>query len=153
VQSAIKDNLVRIPVRVDLLDGSRLDLALISPRALLKMPELMNREEPFIDVESLDGERFVIAKTAIKSVKPRDIPVVKDLGQRIEDKNGFDPHRVLGVSREHPQEAIHMAYLALVREYHPDRFASIQLPKEVSEYISAMSRRINMAYEMLSKAA
>jgi DnaJ-domain-containing protein 1 len=153
MQSAIKDNLVRIPVRIDMLDGSRLDLSLISPRALLKMHELINREEPFIDVESHDGERFVIAKTAIKSVKPRDIPVAKDLGQRIEDKNGFDPHRVLGVSKEQAPDAVHQAYLALVQQYHPDRFASIQLPKEVGEYIAAMSRRINMAYDMLSNAA
>jgi DnaJ-domain-containing protein 1 len=153
MQSAVQDNLVRIPIRIDMMDGTRLDISLISPRALLKMHEILNREEPFIDVETLDGERFVIAKTAIKSVKPRNIPVVKDLSQRTDDKNGFDPHRVLGVSKDHPQDAIHMAYLALVREYHPDRFASIQLPKEVGEYISAMSRRINMAYEMLSKAA
>ncbi len=153
MQSAVKENLVRISVRIELLDGSRLDLSLISPRALLKMHELLNREEPFLDVEGLDGERFVIAKTAVRSVKPRDVPVVKDLSQRTEDKNGFDPHRVLGVSKEHSPEAVHQAYQALMREYHPDRFASVPLPKEVGEYISAMSRRINMAYDMLSKAA
>jgi DnaJ-domain-containing protein 1 len=153
VQSSNQDSLVRISVRIELVDGAKLDLSLISPRALLKMHEVMNREDQFIDVESLSGERFVIAKTAIKMVKPRDIPQLKELGTRIEDKTGFDPYRVLGVKEGDPKEAVHLAYQAMIREYHPDRFAAVQLPKEVNEYVAAMARRVNAAYEMISNAA
>jgi DnaJ-domain-containing protein 1 len=148
-----KDSLIRIPVRIEMQDGSKQDVSLISPRALLKMHELMNREEPFVDVESPEGERFIIAKTAIRSVRPRDIPVLKDLGPLTEDKNGFDPLRILKVQKTDSQETIRNAYLALVREYHPDRFASLELPKEINDYLTTMLRRINVAYDMLQKAA
>jgi DnaJ-domain-containing protein 1 len=144
-----KEQLIRIPIMLEMMDGSKMALSLISPRALLKLHELLNREELFIDVETLDGERFSIQKTAIKLVKNRVIPVQKDLQQFNDDKNGFDPHRILKVEKEASQEAIRTAYLTLVREYHPDRFASIDLPKEVHEYLTNMLRRINVAYDMV----
>jgi hypothetical protein len=63
--------LLRIPVSIEFLDGRREDLSVITPRALLKLTELVNREEPFIDVESLAGERFLVAKTAVKMIRNR----------------------------------------------------------------------------------
>ena len=36
--------------------------------------------------------------------------------------------------------------------YHPDRFASLDLPAEMQDYVAAMARRINMAYEALETA-
>ncbi len=147
-----KDNLVRIPVIIEMTDGHRESANLISPRALLKMYELVNREELFLDVETPDGERYAIAKSAVKVIRNRDVPQTKDLKQMNEDKNGFDPHQILRVNKGDSPEAIHKAYLDLVRDYHPDRFASFDLPKEVTEYLTSSLRRINVAYDMVSKA-
>jgi hypothetical protein len=74
--AANKEHLIRIPVIIEYLDGRREDLSVITPRALLKLTELVNREEPFIDVESLDGERFLVAKTAIRMVRNRVVAAV-----------------------------------------------------------------------------
>jgi hypothetical protein len=37
----------------------------------------------------------------------------------------------------------------MMRSYHPDRFAGVELPKEVSSYLESMARRINIAFSML----
>ena len=42
------------------------------------------------------------------------------------------------------------AYHRLVKQYHPDKFANADLPREVKEYLNAMSRRINAAYTALN---
>jgi DnaJ-domain-containing protein 1 len=151
--NAQKENLIRIPVIIELLDGRKETANLISPRALLKLYELVNREEIFLDVESMEGERYVIAKSAVKAIRNRDIPQVKELSKEHEDKHGFDPYDVLQVKKDDNSESIHKAYLALVRDYHPDRFASVGLPKEINEYLTASIRRINVAYDMISKAS
>jgi hypothetical protein len=65
------EHLIRIPVMVEYLDGTKQDLSVITPRAMLKLTELVNREETFIDAESLTGERFLIAKTAIRTIRAR----------------------------------------------------------------------------------
>ena len=39
------------------------------------------------------------------------------------------------------------AYLKLAKVYHPDRYAAAELPAEVREYLSAMARRVNAAYD------
>ena len=154
MQSASNDDvLIRMPVRIEMLDGTRMDVSLISPRALMKLFDLINREDKFIDAELQSGDRISIAKQAIKSVKSRDIPKAKNLNELTEDKNGFDPHRVLKLQQNADSDAVRHAYLALVREYHPDRFASVELPREVADYLTVMLKRINAAYDMLVRAA
>ena len=151
--SANDDALIRMPVRIEMLDGSRMDVSLISPRALMKLFDLINREEKFMDAELSSGERIAIAKVGIKSVKSRDIPKGKNLRELTEDKSGFDPYKILEVTAQSDANAVRQAYLVLVRQYHPDRFASVELPKEVSEYLTIMLKRINAAYDMLAHAA
>jgi DnaJ-domain-containing protein 1 len=151
--SSSNDNLIRIPVRIEMLDGERLEVSLISPRALLKLFELLNREEKFLDVEAEDGERLIIAKTGIKTVKTRVIPKNRPLGDLVANKDGFDPYGVLKIEKGSPPEAIRDAYLALAREYQPERFAGMNLPKEVTDYLAGMLGRITAAYDALSAAA
>ena len=46
-------------------------------------------------------------------------------------------------TREHAREA----YLRLAKAYHPDKYASADLPQEVRQYLSVMVRRINAAHD------
>jgi DnaJ-domain-containing protein 1 len=149
MQSSAKEHLIRLPAVIELMDGQKLHVNVISPRALLRLPELIAREERFLDCESLDGERFILSKAAVKLVRNREIAEVKDLNDLVQDKNGFDPYRILKVEKGHKPGAVREAYHAQVRIYHPDRFASIELPQEVNNYLTAMIRRINMAYDMI----
>lgn len=57
------------------------------------------------------------------------------------------PHEVLGVPTNAGPDAIRTAYLDLVRQYHPDRVAS--LGPELRAVAEARMREINAAYEAL----
>ena len=41
------------------------------------------------------------------------------------------------------------SYFALAKAYHPDRYATAELPEEVRDYLAAMARRINAAHAAL----
>jgi molecular chaperone DnaJ len=59
----------------------------------------------------------------------------------------MNPYKVLGVSETATQEEIRAAYLALVKKYHPDKYADNPLKDLANEKL----KEINEAYEMLSK--
>jgi len=60
-----------------------------------------------------------------------------------------DPWTVLGVSQNADEEEIKKAYRALVKKYHPDRFATS--PKATQDEAAERMREINEAYEFLIK--
>src|ERR1700730_5913673 len=64
----------------------------------------------------------------------------------------FNPFAVLGVTVEADREAVHRAYIHLAKICGPSQYATAGLPSEVCNYLSAMARRINAAYEA-AKAA
>ena len=59
----------------------------------------------------------------------------------------MNPYKVLGVSENASQEEIRKAYLALVKKYHPDRYADGPMKDMANEKL----KEINQAYELLSK--
>jgi molecular chaperone DnaJ len=59
----------------------------------------------------------------------------------------MNPYKVLGVSETATQEEIRAAYLALVKKYHPDKYADNPLKDLANEKL----KEINEAYEILSK--
>lgn len=77
---------------------------------------------------------------------PRPHPLSGGSEERFEGKL---PHEILGVSRESSAEAIHDAYLRLVREHHPDLAAT--LSPEVQARASARTKALNWAYERLKQ--
>ena len=60
-----------------------------------------------------------------------------------------DPHHILGVAPGAAWHTVREAYLQLAKAYHPDRFAGLTLPSEVTEYLGVKVRRINAAYALL----
>ena len=58
----------------------------------------------------------------------------------------MNPYKVLGVSETATQEEIRAAYLALVKKYHPDRYADGPLKEMAGEKL----KEINRAYEPVS---
>ena len=59
----------------------------------------------------------------------------------------MNPFRVLGVSESATQEEIRAAYLALVKKYHPDRYADGPLKEMAEEKL----KEVNRAYELIGK--
>jgi hypothetical protein len=141
--------LTGIPVEAVLSDGVPLRGKLLVPNTK-SMADNLNGPGAFLEFEPYGGERTFIAKGQIKSIKLLGVPKLPNLNARIRDLDGFDPHAVLGVQRGASRDEVRQAYLALAKSYHPDRYATAELPSEVIEYLFAMARRINIANDALN---
>ena len=139
----------KIPAILELIDGKRLSVMVITPRAQIKMAELLNRPNPFLEVETRNGDRLNIAKTALKTVKEIDLKNAQVAELKADKSSFFDPLKALGLKEGASEIDIRSAYLNLVRRYHPDRFAALNPPDEIEVYLEAMLKRLNAAYEIL----
>ena len=133
-----------VDVEIGLGDGRTLNGKLIVPPGRT-LPELLNGTATFVEFVSLDGGRMYLAKAAVPSVTPADIPAAPDLWAGPTEGSNFDPYKVLGIGADATREHAREAYLRLAKAYHPDRYASADLPKEVRDYLAVMVRRINAA--------
>lgn len=134
-----------ITLLITLVDSTRLRGNLLLPRDKT-LADVFNMPVAFFEFEDFEQGQMVIAKTSIASLRPHKLPAADQLDKKMTTLDKGDPYRILGIGKSAPREEIRAAYLALARMYHPDRFASSELPPEVAEYIDAMTRRINIAY-------
>ena len=139
-----------IPAEVTFDDGeiSRGKFFVTSGRSFA---EALNAASPFLEFEAYGEERRFISKSSIRNMKLVAVPSASNLHNRVRDGDNFEPHQVLGVERTTEWADVRAAYLTLSKTYHPDRYASADLPPEVRDYLAVMSRRINLAYAALEK--
>ena len=137
-----------LSVEIALSDGRQLLGILVVPlgRSLV---EVLNGTSSFIEFKPSGGERMFIARSALHSVKPMDLPPAPDLWAGPTEGGGFDPYAILGIKRGANRDEVRQAYFGLAKIYHPDRYASMELPAEVREYLAVMARRINAAHDAL----
>ena len=114
--------------------------------------EALNGNGNFVEFEPYGGDRIFVAKSALRGVKAVAVPQASPLGRQNREIDEFDPFVTLGVARGTAFEHIRAAYHRLAKQYHPDRYEGIDLPREVKDYLSAMARRINVAYSALEGA-
>lgn len=138
-------------VKLVLVDGEEQTAKIVVPpgRGVF---DVLNGAGAFIEIETFEGERTYIARSAIRALKLINSARPPALAQRTRDLDGFDPHTVLGTSRTATWDAIKAAYHSLAKAYHPNRFAAVSLPAEVQSYVEAMSKRINTAFTALEAA-
>jgi len=117
------------------------------------LTEMLNSAAVFVEFEPFGGERLLIAKSALQAVKQVSVPNAPNLTVGSSDRGSFDPYAVLRIDRPADDEQIRQAYLALAKIYHPDKYATVELPPEVVAYLSAMARRVNAAYDLLREAS
>ena len=139
----------RTPVIVTLLGGEELS-GYVRIAAGARLADLLNGASGFIEFEPRDGGDVLLNRNAIASIAMLAVPRSDQLS-RVE-QGSFDPYAVLGVERGASTEALKEAYRSLARIYHPDRFASADLPSEMQAYANAMLARINVAYRSLAGA-
>jgi hypothetical protein len=142
-------DLTAMPVEATFADGSvvRGKLLVATTKSI---GDVLNGGGAFMEFEPYGGERSYIAKAQIASIKMLGVPKLPNLNARLKDYDGFDPYAVLGIKPGATREDIRQAYFALAKTYHPDRYATAELPTEVIEYLFAMARRVNAAHEVLS---
>jgi hypothetical protein len=142
-------DMTAMPVEAAFADGTVVRGKLLLP-AGKTMADVLNGAGVFLEFEPYGGERSYIAKAQLASIKMMGVPKLPNLKARLKDYDGFDPFAVLGVSPGAAREEIRQAYIALAKTYHPDRYATAELPAEVIEYLFAMARRINAAHAALN---
>jgi hypothetical protein len=138
----------QVPVEIELAGGSAVKGKLMVPMGK-RVDDALNGTGGFIEFEPYGGARCFIAKAQLVSIRLVGVPKAPNLEARLVDHNGFDPYRVLGIPAEASREQVRSAYVALAKAYHPDRYATAELPAEVRDYLAAMARRINAAHAAL----
>ncbi|MBK9078291.1 MAG: J domain-containing protein [Hyphomicrobium sp.] len=137
-----------VPAEITLADGQvRKGKFIVS--AARSIFDVLNGDTKFLDFETFDGDRSLIAKSTLASITMVSAPSTGGLKARLQDGGDFDPYAILGVSQGTSWEDVRAAYLKLSKIYHPDLFLSVALPPEVRDYLAAMARRINSAYRAL----
>jgi hypothetical protein len=114
------------------------------------MMDVLNGPGAFVEFEPYGEERSYISKAQIASIKLMGVPKLPNLNARLRDVDGFDPYATLGIQPGASREEIRQAYVAQAKAYHPDRYATAELPTEAIEYLFAMARRINAAHAALN---
>lgn len=137
-----------VPCEVTFVSGDVVKGKLLVPMHRT-MGDVLNGTGAFLEFEPYGGERNWIAKSQVASLKPVGIPKAPNLKARVRVLDDFDPHMILGVGADNNWDEIRNAYLRLSKIYHPDRYASADLPDEVCDYLAAMVRRINAAHDAL----
>ena len=137
-------------VALTLADGSEVTGRLMIPASRGLFEEL-NTAATFVEVETYAGERIMLAKGMIREVRSVSVPKSDQLARKLRQGEVFEPHEVLRVAVGSDKEAVRASYHRLAKLYHPDRYSSLELPKEVFDYISAMSVRLNAAYAALQE--
>lgn len=149
VDNMVQSQQVGVPAEVALDDGTLLKGRFLMPPTR-PVHEVLNGPGLFLEFQTYGGESSLIAKSTIRSIKLVAIPAAQQLkGGRTGGE--FDPYQVLGVKADASQEEVRRAYHELAKIYHPDRYATAQLPEEVREYLAAMVRRVNQAFRALDK--
>lgn len=114
------------------------------------LTDTLGAAQAFLEFTPYGDERVsYLAKAQILTLCPIDIPKSIPLYDRRGVVDADDPHHILGVTPGAPWHAVREAYLKLAKTYHPDRFAGVTLPSEVTEYLGVRTRRINAAYAVL----
>lgn len=145
-----KSQSARALVAVTFVDGRTETLSVRLPLTA-KLHDALNNGDTFLDVTNSAEKQYFLAKSQIARVELVEVPKAShmNLQRRATDRDRFNPYQVLGVADDAGPEAIRQGYLAMIKAYHPDRFSSIDLPKEMRDYTAAMVVRINLAYEQI----
>ncbi|MFT3670600.1 J domain-containing protein [Aestuariivirga sp.] len=137
-------------VHLTLASGKTMMVSLKLPMSG-KLADVLNNADRYLDVLGPEGEQFFLSKDMVHRVAAADPPKASlNLNRRSSDQSGFNPWAVLGVTREASADDIRAAWLSLVKMYHPDRFANLEMPQEMKDYAAAMLARINVAHDQLA---
>ena len=131
------------------LDGGEVVKGRFLIAAARNIFDVLNGDAHFLEFETYQGERSLIARSTIKAVRLVSVGPANHLKGRMRETETVDPYQILGIPSEASFEDARNAYLRLSKVYHPDRFHGVDLPTEVRDYIAAMVRRINAAYGAL----
>lgn len=142
-------NPLAIPVELRFADGASAKGKVIAAGVHRTLADVLNNAGGFVEFEPYGGETTFVAKARIAEIRPLGVPRGVNLKARLAGSEPLNPYAVLGVPQNATYEQIRKAYVTLAKAYHPDRYATAELPPEVLEYLFTMVRRINAAHAAL----
>lgn len=138
--------------QIELDDGRRISGRFLIARSK-SLIDVLNGSAQFVEFEPYDGQAEVIAKSSIRSLRMISAPPGRNPGRIIKDTDQFNPFEILGVEKGASRAEIRAAFHKQSMTYHPDRYSTAKLPKEVTGYLEQMARRINAAHDVLLEQA
>lgn len=135
-------------VEVQLDDGGTL-IGKIHVAVTRSLADELNNTGRFLDFELAGGERTYLAKHRVHQVRQLTVPRTDQLKRSIDQLEALDAAALLKVAPGSDREVLRDAYHRMIKIYHPDRFAGVELPQEVRDYLAAVARRLNIAHAML----
>lgn len=135
-----------IPVILTLVDGENLKGAIAIPKNG-RLGDLLNSTDKFVLFKTNSGEPVWLAQSTIAAVQSNEKPAAKQLEYSLKQLEQINPYHILKVKPGVDKTTLRNAYHELVKHYHPDQFANIRLPQEVSAYLDAVIQRLNAAYQ------
>lgn len=140
----------RALVNLELRDGTKLMASVRLPISG-KLHDLLNNPDRFLDILGADGEQYFLSKDQVLRAAIANPPKAElNMNRRSADGRSFNAWAVLGIPSGSSPDEIKSAYRNLVKTYHPDRFANLDLPAEMKDYAAAMLSRINIAHDQVA---
>ena len=137
-----------IPVILTLVDGESLKGAIAVPKKH-KLGDLLNSADKYILFKTNTGEPIYLAQTSIAAVQSNEKPSASQLDRSLKQFEQVNPYHILRVKPGVDKTTLRNSYHQLVKNYHPDQFANVELPKEVRAYLESVIQRLNAAYQEL----
>ena len=131
-------------VSVRMLDGATIR-GTLSKGQSSTLEGILSKETAFLEFVSKDGQRKFISKHQIAYVEPVE-PLKRPYLVSPKDPRYVDAFSLLGINKDCTFDEAKQVYHRLAKEYHPDNYAGISLPKEVETYVTEMFRQINTAF-------
>jgi hypothetical protein len=135
---------------IELNDGRQVSGRFLISRSKTLI-DILNGTAQFMEFEPYDGDVEIIAKSSIRSLRMISVPRGREPSTFIQDNGNFNPYDILGIEKGASRSEVRAAFHKSAKSYHPDRYSNAELPQEVMSYLETMARRVNAAYEVLSK--
>jgi DnaJ-domain-containing protein 1 len=132
-----------IEVSVRMLDGATLRGSFIAG-ATARLEGVLGSESQFIEFISKEGQRKFLSKQQIAYIEPVEPLKMPLLAPK--DARYTDCYAILGIERGCSFEQAKTAFHDMAKTYHPDKYAGVSLPAEVSRYLTEMFRQVNSAF-------
>ena len=137
-----------VPCRILYRDGTEQYGSIVVPRQS-NFSDVLESSGPFLKFVTEDGEKSFLATGDIRSVNLIGMAKAKPLDARKREKD--EPYRILKVTPDAQIDEVKQAYHKMSKQYHPDRFISLDPPEEVIEYLNSMTQVVNQAFGIVKK--
>jgi hypothetical protein len=121
--------------------------------------EFINEPSPYIEIVDGAGARFFVQKLELVRIEPDMRGKEQAHASKAKSKldlgrfDSEDPSVVLSLAPGAPEEQVRAAYLEIAKRLHPDRLATLDLPKEVAAIAGLLMAKVNVAYRALMDQA